>query len=43
VVAVAFLVEIGPGEHEKIIRDISQRNPHLLAVENVAVAVRDRR
>src|SRR5262249_5160296 len=37
-IAALFLVEIGPCEHEEVVGDVCERDPHLLASDHIAVA-----
>ncbi len=41
-VALLLLFQVAPGEHQEVIRNVGQRNPHLLAGQHVAVAFLDR-
>ena len=38
-----LLLEIGPAEHEEVVGDVGERDPHLLAGEDVAIALLDGR
>ena len=40
-IAFRFLLEVRPGENEEVVRHVGERNPHFLAVEQVAVTVLD--
>ena len=37
-IALLLLLEVGPGEDEEVVGDVGERNPALLAVQDVAVA-----
>ena len=41
-VALLLLLEIGPGEDEEVVGDVGERDPHLLAGQDVAIAALDR-
>ena len=38
-IALLLLLEIGPGEDEEVVGDVGERDPHLLAGEDVAIAL----
>src|SRR6185436_14355921 len=42
-VALLLLLQVGPGDHEEVVGDIRQRDPRLLAVQDVPVALLDGR
>ena len=40
-IALLLLLRVRPGEHEEVVGDVRQRDPHLLAGEDVAIALLD--